>query len=286
MSQFIEQANGYIIDNPTVDYKRCDDTIFHYDEVATTSVTNNGNTITINGGQGNYPLAIIDTDRTTEITLASAQFKLEMFQMATDADAVDGDYGTLESELYEVDNALKVTIPYETKEGSVSVRGFEVADAASTGKIKVEHIEATPGGEGQEAAGPKTVVTFAEGDHAEGDVLYVSYVRRLNGSVKVGVKSISKTSKGELYMHYPVYSSGVDCTESSVKGQLHIHYYRVRATALPGFDSSYKSAQTPQISFSLIDGKRADKVMYDLTYEPYSTDGEIVLEHTADQADW
>lgn len=280
MSQYIEQANGYIIDNPTVDYVRCDDEVFHYDEVSTTSVTNNGNTITINGGQGNYPLAIIDTDRTTEITLASAQFKLEMFQMATDADAVDGDYGTLESELYEVDTNLKIEIPYETKEGSVGVRGFEVATTASAGKIKVDHIAAT----GDE--GPKTQITFADGDKAAGDVLYVHYIRRLNGSVKVGVKSVSKTSKGQLYMHYPVYSSGVDCTESSVKGQLHIHYYRVRATALPGFDSSYKSAQTPQISFSLIDGKRADKVMYDLTYEPYSVDGDIVLEHTTENVDW
>lgn len=64
MAVKIDQLNGYIADNPNIDFERCDGTVFSYDEVNTASMTNNSNVITINGGQGNFPLAYIETDKT------------------------------------------------------------------------------------------------------------------------------------------------------------------------------------------------------------------------------
>ena len=55
---------------------------------------------------------------------------------------------------------------------------------------------------------------------------------------------------------------------------------RVRVTALPGFDNSYKSAATNAVTFSAIDPKRADEKMYDLYYEPLDANGEIVTTGT------
>ena len=88
--------------------------------------------------------------------------------------------------------------------------------------------------------------------------------------------------KGSLYAHWPVYSSGTDCTESAIKGWLHLYVPRVRVTALPGFDNSYKSAATNGVTFSAIDPKRADEKMYDIYYEPLDADGQIVTTTTGD----
>lgn len=63
MAVKIDQLNGYIADNPNLDFERCDGTVFPYYEVNTASMTNNANVITINGGQGNFPLAYIETDK-------------------------------------------------------------------------------------------------------------------------------------------------------------------------------------------------------------------------------
>jgi len=60
---------------------------------------------------------------------------------------------------------------------------------------------------------------------------------------------------------------------------------RCRATALPGFDASYKTAQTNSITFSAIDAKRPDKKFIDYTYEPLE-EGEIVNKSAAATVDW
>ena len=45
-------------------------------------MSNTTNNITISGGQGVFPLAYIDTDRAFEVTYTSAQFTMDMFEMA------------------------------------------------------------------------------------------------------------------------------------------------------------------------------------------------------------
>ena len=196
-----------------------------------------------------------------------------MFAMANAVQMVKGDVATLESKLYEVTTGLKVTLPYEVQTGSVRINGFTEATEAAAGKFSV--VITTTGDNA-----PNTVITFAENDVAVGDTLRVAYRRRVNGASVATVKTNSTTAKGALYAHWPVYSSGTDCTESSVKGYLHLFIPRVRVTALPGFDNSYKSAATNAVTFSAIDPKRADEKMYDLYYEPLDANGEIVTTST------
>ena len=150
------------------------------------------------------------------------------------------------------------------------IRGLEEGEGTEAGSFKVEITPAT-----DEVAG-STKVTLNAADAAVGTTLRVSYRRRVIGARRVTVKTTSTTAKGALYAHWPLYSSGTDCTESSIKGWLHLHLPRVRATALPGFDNSYKSASTFSVTFSAIDPKRADGKMYDLDYEPLDEDGAIV----------
>lgn len=158
----------------------------------------------------------------------------------------------------------------------MKINGFEQADTAAAGKFVVAAGTETPSSE----------ITFHEGDIAVGDTVRIAYRRRVNGASVATVKTNSTTAKGALYAHWPVYSSGTDCTESAVKGYLHLYIPRVRVTALPGFDNSYKSAATNGVTFSAIDPKRADEKMYDLYYEPLDENGSIVTESTSDSVTW
>ena len=197
--------------------------------------------------------------------------------MANAVQMKQSDVSTLESKLYEVTTGLKITLPYEVQIDSVRINCFEKEDDAAAGKFSVV------AGEGD---APTTVITFFEGDVAIGDTLRVAYRRRVNGASVATVKTNSTTAKGSQSAHWPDYSSGTDCTESAVKGYLHLFVPRVRVTALPGFDNSYKSAATNSVTFSAIDPKRADEKMYDLYYEPLDANGEIITTATGDEVTW
>lgn len=71
---YLDKYEGYIADVPNIDFERCDGTVFSYYEVNTSNMTNTANSLTITGGQGNYPLAYIETDKSLELTFASSQF--------------------------------------------------------------------------------------------------------------------------------------------------------------------------------------------------------------------
>ena len=283
MAVYLPKYDGYIVDNPNIDFERCDGTVFSYDEVNTSSVSNTSNVITITGGQGRSPLAYIDSDYTSEITFSSSLFTLEMFAMANATPITEADYGTLESGLFEITTGLVATLPFEVKSGSVKVlspRGLVEDTTAAAGKYSVAITASAAATAGQ------TVVTFYTGDVALGDTVRIAYRRRVVSGSRMAVTTEATTAKGTLYAHYPVYSSGSDCSTSNLKGWLHLCMARCRATALPGFDSSYKSAQAPSVTFSAMDAKRADKKFYDLTYEPLDSTGAIVNKSSASTVDW
>lgn len=260
MAIYLEKLKGFIADNPNIEFERCDGKVFSYDAVNTASMNNTSDSLTINGGQSRFPLAIIDTTSALEFTFASSEFSLDMFAMANATNIADGDaaYDTLESKLYEV-KANKVEIPVKITAGTVKINGMDLAagdTTDATGKFAVK------------AEGSKVTVTFFAGDFADGDTVRIAYRRVIGDKANVmTVKTTSTTAKGALYAHWPVYGAGTDCTESAIKGWLHLYVPRVRVTALPGFDNSYKSAATHGVTFTALDPKRADEKMYDLSYE-------------------
>ena len=58
MAVYVEKLKGYIADNPNIEFERCDGKVFSYDEVNTASMNDQSESLTINGGQSNFPLAI------------------------------------------------------------------------------------------------------------------------------------------------------------------------------------------------------------------------------------
>lgn len=258
-------------------FNRCDGKKFAFDEVSTSSLSNTANALTITGGQGAYPLAYVDTDRALELTFASAQFSLDIFQIANAAPIMDGDFGSLESGLYNVSEDHKITLPFEVKQKSVTINGLEEADGGAPGKFTVT-ITTTPK--------PSTVIELDEDDAKVSDHVRVFYRRRINASSHLEVKTDTTSARGELWAHYPVYSSGTDCTDAARKGMIHIFIPRVRATALPGFESNYKTAQTFSVTFAAIDPKRPDEKMYSILYEPYNPDGSMNVVPGGGTVDW
>lgn len=203
------------------------------------------------------------------MTFASAQFSLDIFQIANAAPITDGDYGSLESGLFGIGEDHKITLPFEVKEKSISINGLEEADAAAEAKFAVA-VTTTPK--------PGTEIELTEEDAKVNDHVRVFYRRRINSASHLEIKTDTTSAKGELWAHYPVYSSGTDLTDAARKGMIHIFIPRVRATALPGLESSYKSAQTFSVTFAAIDPKRPDAKMYSIFYEPFNADGSMNVE--------
>lgn len=195
---YIEKYDGYLADVPEIDFVRCDGTMFSYDELSSASLTAGHNMITITGGQGNFPLAYIDTDSTLELQFESAQFKLDIFEMANGATQVEGDFGVFESNRYDVEAGLQITLPFETKANSVIIRGMTEASTAAANKFVVTITAAAA------ATAGSTVITFYEGDVTVGQTIRVGYQRRAVGVSKVPVKTTSTTAKGELYCRWPL----------------------------------------------------------------------------------
>lgn len=265
MATYIPSISGFLIDTPELDIIRCDGRKFSFKNVKTANFTNTNNIMEITGGWSQYPLAYIDTTKVLELAFSSADFSMDMFEMANDTELVATTDPVLKSALFEVDEDLVVTIPEayaKTPELMVYVNGFTTLSStgeSATGKIVVGSVAGSPG---------TTTLTFFTGDVAVGDTILVSYMHVPVDAQAIHVETNSSAARVELFAHYPIYSSGTDCSDASIKGYLTLRIYRARVTEMPAFDSSYKSEANPALRFSAIDPKRSDKRMFSLTYEP------------------
>ena len=90
-SIYMDEYKGFLYDVPNVDFIRCDGTPYHYDKVSTSDANFTAESTPINGGWGKLPIGFIETATTQEVTLASAEFGLDMFEMANAVNKAVGD---------------------------------------------------------------------------------------------------------------------------------------------------------------------------------------------------
>ena len=152
---------------------------------------------------------------------------MDMFEMSNAGTATDGAYDIYETNKFVVtsgdDSAPVIEMPFEVVSAATKIRGLEyTSTTAATGQFTVTY------------ATNVSTVTFFTGDVAVGDEVYVTYKRKIADAHIVTVNSDSASAKGELTAHVPVYSSGTDCSESAIKGYVHIYVPRVRISAQPG----------------------------------------------------
>lgn len=217
---YIKPINGYVVDVPNATFIRCDGKRFYYNKLASCNFSPTIDPLTITGGQGLYPLAYISAGATAEITMTSAEFRADLFELAHAVTAVSSTNETIyETKNFDVQSGLTISLPAGAT--NIYIPGLEQADVLAAGKYTVAD----------------TTVTFNEGDVAVGDTISVSYQKTASG-VAIPVGTDGASAKGTIQLEYPVYSSGTDCSESSRKGTLYLIVYRVRVSAMPGFDTS------------------------------------------------
>ena len=262
---YIETFGGYIADTAILDFIRCDGRAFHFDKTSTTSITHGRDSLTITGGWGGYPLAMIDTTQTLDVTFASSEFTLDLFSMANGAAIETADTNTREADYYPVDTGLTIRIPYQIDitNYNIDMDNFTRVTAAPAVSGEVQAVYTAP-----TATEPGyTTLTLFAGDAAVGDDILVSYYRRIVEGHSIEVLTNSASAMGELHIHWPVYAGSGDCTDSAVVGYVHFRIYRVRVTTPPGMDTSFKTASTNSLTFSAVDPKRSDRQLFKVTFE-------------------
>ena len=233
MAIYVPKFNGYIADVANLDFIRSDGVEFSFKEASATNANQSNDNITINGGWSVYPLAYIDTGRTFEVSFTSAQFTMELFEMANNTTSSTKDYGIYETDTFAVTTGPVVTLPFEAQATTVKIRGLELTtDTPTTGKFKVTNNAAS----GSTPA--STTITFYASDVSVGDEVRVLYKRRVKDAEVLSVNTNTTSARGQAAIHWPIYSSGDDTDNSTIKGYVHIYIPRVRVTALPGFDTS------------------------------------------------
>lgn len=259
---YIPAIDGYIVDVPNVIFTRCDGKEFTYQRLTSCNFSPTMEPIAINAGHSLYPVAYIPAGATAEVTVTSAEFRADMFEMAHNTTASeDAAYSLRRSGIFNVLAGLTVKLP----DGASSpyIVGMEAGVATAAGVYTVTHVN--------QVAGPPIVpahelITFHTGDVALGDDVQITYTLAGSGT-KIPVSVISSSSQGALQLQYPVYSTGTDCSDSAIKGNLFLKVFKVRVTAMPGFDSSYKSALTNGVTFSVVDPQREDGSAWEWFYE-------------------
>lgn len=238
-------------------YKRADGKRFYFPHATATSVTPSQESTPINGGWGLAPLAYINGQQTLEMVFTSAEFSMDMFSAANAVDGVDATAMISEVKSYMV-TANSIVIPYKTDVESIYINGLEKADAIGEGVFTVEVDEDMP----------STTITFNEGEVEEGTEIEVFFDREVENVHTLNMTTSAPSSRGSVTARWPLYAGSQDGAESAIKGYIQIEIPLCRVTALPGFDSSYKTASTQSVTFSAMDAGRADELWYLIRYIP------------------
>ena len=232
--------------------KRCDGRIFYFDELTNATVTPQVNYTEINAGWSLYPVAYLPGQSTFEMSITSGKFEADLFVMTNATEfSTNSAYQVPCTEILTPDGANEVELAHKPVTGTVSIAGMEeTAQTVTSGKYKVDN------------SGEVTKIIFFAGDIA--DTVTISYFYAEEAQ-EANIDNRS-SAMGEAIMVYPVYGNGDDCTDSSIIGKVYVRVYKCRVTAQPGFDASYKSANTFQFTLAAMDAKRPDEATYSIAY--------------------
>lgn len=260
MSTYISAYKGYIADVPRVWFKRCDGRIFYFDEITQANASPNVQYTEINAGWSLFPVAYLPGQSTMEISMTSGQFNAELFALANGTEFEKSTtYKTFTTEHLIPDaTAHTVTLAHVPTENSVSIAGMDQGTTAADEVVAAEGVEP----KNATFAVNEGVITFPASIAKEVEISYEYVVEEAH----VAMIDNATSAIGEAVFKWPVYNSGEDCTDASIKGYLIMHVYRCRVTQMPGFDTSYKSAATNSVTWATMDPKRDDGKAYSIAY--------------------
>lgn len=211
----------------------------------------------VNGGWSLYPVAYLPAASTMEAQLTSAQFDSSLFSLATGENFKGVGEEGYEMPVFEslpVQTGGTITLTKPCTEGSVVINGLEESET-STVEAGYYYVN---------TSGTTTTIKVkvgTGGDFVVGDFVDVNYTTNITDAVEMGVSN-DKAAIGSADFIWPLYNGGENTTASqftgaSIMGWVIMHIYRVRVTAMPGFDTSYKTAATNGITVATMDPKYA-----------------------------
>ena len=233
-----------------------DGRIFYFDEITQANASPNVNYTEINAGWSLFPVAYLPGQSTMEISMTSGQFNADLFALANGTSfEEDAAYTTYITEHLTVDSTShSITIKETPIEHSISIAGMVEGTTAGAGTEDTDNMDTFS------VSGK--VITLPNDVTGEVEVSYEYTV----ANAKVAQIDNMTSAIGEAVFKWPVYNAGEDCTEASVKGYVIMKVYRCRVSQMPGFDTSYKSAATNQVTWATLDAKRDDGKAYSIAY--------------------
>lgn len=266
MATYVKEFGGYVADVPRLWFKRCDGRVFYFDELTQASVSPQVNYTEINAGWSLYPVAYLPGQSTFEMQITSGKFEADLFVMTNATNFVDNaTYKMPITEVLTPDADGEVDLAHVPVTGSVSVAGLEeTTQTVTSGKFKVT-ISGT-------APDQTAKITFYKGNSSATPPVPADYDGAITISYFYNVAAREanidnrSSARGEAIMKYPVYGSGENCTDSSIIGYVLVRVYNARVTTQPGFDASYKTANTFQFTLAAMDAKRPDEATYSIAF--------------------
>ena len=264
MATYVKEFGGYIADVPRLWFKRCDGRVFYFDELTNATVSPQVNYTEINAGWSLYPVAYLPGQSTFEMQITSGKFEADLFVMTNATEfATEENYEMPMTEILTPDASREVILDKLAVDGSIKIT-WPKATASDTGLM--DDIASGEPAEGQflvsTTSANKTKLKFHSGDIPGAVTIHYNYAVTAQ-EAKIDNRS---SARGEAVMKYPVYGAGEDCTDASIIGYVVVRVYNCRVTAQPGFDASYKNANTFQFTLAAMDAKRTDQATYSIAY--------------------
>ena len=269
MATYIPAYKGYITDVPELWFKRNDGKVFHFDQLTAANMSPNVNFTEVNAGWSLYPVAYLPGQSTMEMQCTSGQFNADLFAMANGQNFKDSIMYVPFTKTIEIQAGVSsYTLEVQgtlvnTEAHPITIDGMEKVKDAGTGSLEAGFYkvgEPTAGTEGKYTA----AITLGDTANDEG-VNYISVTYYVQTDVKKIDIDNKSTAVGSLIAKWPVYSSGEEGNAGGVKGHLLMQVGKCRITAMPGFDTSYKSAATNSVTFSVMEN-RGDEAAYSIAY--------------------
>lgn len=223
------------------------------------SVNYTGELITINGGQGFYPLTKIDSAKNIEISIADAMFQLNAMAMGTGGTLAEG-----------ARTVRKWGTPYTVPAtGSYIITIQEAAAVAADIKVMglSYNVAATPtAGNFAVTIGASTTVLTFNAEMA-GKVVYPAYTVTTNATktAYLTVDDRDIASSAALYMNFPIYAD-IDSSENGeIVADGYIYIPKAKITTGTKLGASKKTASTFSMNATGLFNGRGNNV-FEFTY--------------------
>ena len=112
---YLDAAKGYIADVPEIVFYRCDQKVFHFNELTSFHFETKNDPIVIRCGHSRHPVAFIDALKEMNMEFESAAITSDLFAMSASRVTQKAEFSSLESKRYTVNQNNQIILPFLVK---------------------------------------------------------------------------------------------------------------------------------------------------------------------------